>query len=152
MGWPVKQMKRIGWTPMFWVVAMSLAAPLADAADSAWTRDVTSPGLQAAGRAVSVAFVPGPEDSRIAAGGRITRIYASRRYAGPAIVDTQLCWGSPQGPCVALRGPRVDSHAFDGRSAQGPLWLVHRVRAWGAGHPPVFIQGTVTVWFAGHGR
>jgi flagellar protein FlhE len=80
---------------------------------------------------------------------QIIRVYAARAYAGTARVETSLCWGSPKGPCVLLSGSHLDSHAFDGRPARGPLWLVHRVLDWGVDHPPLFVRGTVIVWFVG---
>ena len=124
----------------------------AGAADQAWTRDQVSQGLQAPGRAVTVLYEPAPRDAAAATGSRITQVYASRDYAGSARVRTQLCWGSVQGPCVNLQGRSVQTHAFDGRAATGPLLLVHEVEGWGGSHPPVFVRGTVSVWFAAPGR
>ncbi|WP_298016196.1 flagellar protein FlhE [uncultured Castellaniella sp.] len=121
---------------------------LAPAADRAWTLDQVSPGLQAVGRAVVVPFQPGKMDAPLPANARITRVYAARSYDGPARVATDLCWGSAQGPCVPLQGSHVNTRAFDGRSAQGPLLLVHRVENWGPASPPLFVRGTVTVWYA----
>ncbi|MGB6007754.1 hypothetical protein [Castellaniella sp.] len=132
------------------ILGMAAAWPgLAPAADRAWTRDQVSQGLQAVGRAVVVPFQPGKIDAPLPAGARITRVYAARSYESPAQVVTDLCWGSPQGPCVPLNGSHVNTRAFDGLPAQGPLLLVHRVVNWGpAAGPPLFVRGTVTVWYA----
>lgn len=136
-------------------VAAAMAAALALAAGAvqagngrAWTLDRVSQGLQAQGRAVTVVYEPGPLDAAVPASARITQVYASRDYDSTAHVSTRLCWGSEQGPCVPLEGRSVETHAFDGRAARGPLLLVHRVEGWGSDHPPVFVRGTVTVWFS----
>ena len=118
------------------------------AADQAWTRDQVSQGLQAVDRAVTVVFQPRKTDAPIPAGARITRVYASRSYDSPAQIETELCWGSEQGPCVPLQGSHLNTRAFEGRSAQAPLLLRHRVLRWGNGSSPVFVRGTVTVWYA----
>ncbi len=131
------------------VAALVLVAGAARAGDRAWTRDRVSQGLQAQGRAVPVLYEPGPRDSAVPASARITRVYASRDYDSTAHVSTRLCWGSERGPCVPLRGRSVETHAFDGRAARGPLLLVHRVEGWGDDHPPLFVRGTVTVWYDG---
>ncbi|MHA3902487.1 flagellar protein FlhE [Castellaniella sp. WN] len=129
---------------------MVLVAGLARAGDDqAWTRDRVGQGLQARGRAVVVLYGPGPRGPAVPASARITQVYASRDYDSSARISTRLCWGSEQGPCVPLEGRSVETHAFDGRAARGPLLLVHRVEGWGDDHPPVFVRGTVTVWFDG---
>lgn len=129
-----------------------LAGPVAGATDLAWTRDMTSAGLQAAGVPVAVAFKPQAPGPAMPPDATIAGVYASRQYDGTAAVETDLCWGSPAGPCVPVAGRSVDTHAFDGRRASGPLWLVHRVMHWGADHPPLFVRGTVTVWYADPAR
>lgn len=118
------------------------------AGDLAWTQDRTSAGLQSADRAVVVVYQPGRGNPPLPAGARITRVHASRNYDSPAQVRTQVCWASEQGPCVPLNGTQLDTRAFDGRPASGPMLLVHRVVRWGSGTPPLFVRGTVTVWYA----
>ena len=132
------------------LAALILAASgAARAGDGAWTRDRVSQGLQAQGRPVAVFYEPGPRDPAAPSSARITWVYASRDYDSTARVSTRLCWGSEQGPCVPLEGRSIETHAFDGRAARGPLLLVHRVEGWGGDHPPLFVRGTVTVWFDG---
>lgn len=134
------------------LAALTLAATgAAWAGGRAWTRDRVSQGLQARDRPVVVLYAPGPRDPAASApaSARITRVYASRDYDSTARVSTRLCWGSEQGPCVPLEGRSIETHAFDGRAARGPLLLVHRVEGWGGDHPPLFVRGTVTVWFDG---
>lgn len=125
----------------------SLATGPLAAAGGAWTADQTSQGLQAVGRPVVVSFQPGARSPAIPAGARITQVYASRAYDSSARIASRLCWGAGQGPCVPLQGGHLDTHAFDGRAARGPLSLVHTVVQWGRDHPPVFVRGTVTVWY-----
>lgn len=137
--------KMMGVLGMVWVLAAPAAAA-ARVADFAWTQVKTSAGLQTAGRSVSVVFVPGPNNT-VPTGARITRVHVSRNYAGSARIGTQVCWGAPTGRCATVRGAQHDTHAFDGLPAQGPLWLVYRVEGWGASRPPLFVRGTITVWF-----
>ncbi|TAN30425.1 MAG: hypothetical protein EPN31_03285 [Castellaniella sp.] len=128
-------------------LCLMLAGPAAGAASLAWTRDMTSTGLQTAGEPVAVTFRPQAPGSTVPLGATIVGVFASRQYDGPAAVATDLCWGSPTGPCVPVVGRSIETHTFDGRSASGPLWLVHRVVQWGPDHPPLFVRGTVTVWY-----
>jgi flagellar protein FlhE len=129
------------------LLCLMLTGPAAaDGAGLAWTRDVTSAGLQSAGAPVAVAFGPARHPI-VPAGAVITGVYASRHYDGAAVVATDLCWGAPDGPCVPVGGASLNTHAFDGRLAAGPMWLVHRVLNWGPNHAPLFVRGTVTVWF-----
>jgi flagellar protein FlhE len=133
-------------------LCLILAGRLAGAASLAWTRDMTSAGLWAAGAPVAVAFGPRTSDPAVPRGATIAGVYASRQYDGAGVVATDLCWGSPAGPCVPVTGRSVDTHAFDGRSASVSLWLVHRVVHWGPDHPPLFVRGTVTVWYVSPAR
>lgn len=139
------------WGAGLLIAGAMLAAPAAAAAGSgelAWTRDATSAGLQAEGRAVAAAYTPGARDGdSVLPRAVIAGVYAARHYLGTARVVTRLCWGTPQGPCVDVQGTHLNTHAFDGRPAGGPLWLVHQVRDWGGDHPPLFVRGTVTVWY-----
>lgn len=96
---------------------------------------------------MTVVFQPGKTDAPIPSGARITRVYASRDYGGSAQVATDLCWDSGQGPCVSLQGRHLTTRAFEGRSAQAPMLLRHRVLRWGNDSPPLFVRGTVTVWY-----
>ncbi len=125
-----------------------LSCAAAWAADPAWTRDRTSTGLQSTNRAVVVVYQPGATDPPVPGDARITRVHASRAYDSPAQVLTDLCWGSERGPCVRLNGTQLNTGAFDGRLAAGPMLLVHRLVRWAGGTPPLFIRGTVTVWYA----
>lgn len=149
----MRSVRRAGRVPRSAVMAAAMlilaAAAAVWAGDRAWTRDQVSQGLQAQGRAVSVLYEPGPRSPAVPVSARIAGVYASRDYNGTARVSTLLCWGSEQGPCVPLEGRSVETRAFDGRAASGPLLLVHRVEGWGNDHPPLFVRGTVTVWFGG---
>lgn len=143
----VPQTRMQGFRAALSLCLMLTGAAAAGGTSLAWTRDVTSSGLQSAGTSVAVAFGPArhpvvPTDAVI------TGVYASRQYDGAAVVATDLCWGSPDGPCVPVGGASINTHAFDGRRAAGPLWLVHRVLNWSSGHAPLFVRGTVTVWFS----
>ncbi|MDN5843237.1 MAG: flagellar protein FlhE [Alcaligenaceae bacterium] len=122
---------------------------MAHAGDAAWTQDRVSTGLSHQRNEVSVQYLPGAADPVIPPGARIVRVYASRDWAGGAVVETLLCHGSAAGPCVPIMGAQLNTHGFDGLPAQGPFVMVHRVAAWASALPPVFVSGTVTVWFDG---
>lgn len=121
----------------------------AHAGDAAWTRDGVSTGLSHQRNEASVQYRPGTGDPTIAQGARIVRVHARRDWVGAAIIETLLCHGSAAGPCVPIQGAQINTHKFDGLSAPGPFVMVHRVAAWASALPPVFVSGTVTVWFAG---
>ncbi|MFT0531729.1 hypothetical protein ACMHYJ_02700 [Castellaniella hirudinis] len=143
---PYPDPRRLGWLGGLCLLGCCLAG-LAQAADAAWTLDRVSTGLQALGRPVAVAYAPAP-GTLVPPTARITQVYAARDYAGRALVRTDLCWGSAQGPCVPLQGGHLNTRAFNGKPAGGPLLLVHRVEHWVTDHPPLFVRGTVTVWYA----
>lgn len=107
-----------------------------------------SAGLHALRADVLVSYAPTAADPQPEPGARVTRVHAARRYAGNARVATRLCWRSSDGPCVELRGTQIDTHAFDGLSPEGPFLLVHRALDWVNTPAPLFIPGSVTVWFS----
>lgn len=118
------------------------------AGETAWTASRTSTGLHTLQAEVVVSYAPTVGDPRPGPGARVTRVHAARRYAGDALVATRLCWRSVQGPCIELRGTQIETHAFDGLAPEGPFLLVHRALNWVRTPPPLFIPGSVTVWFS----
>lgn len=123
-------------------------AAAASGTRAAWTHDAVSHSLQHPGYSVTVRYAPSQRQrASVPPGARITQVYASRSYDGPARVRTQVCWQSERGPCVPLAGHSINTHALDGLAAAGPVLLVHQLMDWGGGHAPLFIRGTVTVWY-----
>lgn len=110
----------------------------------AWTATAVSSGLHSVGQPATVAYEPGPN---VAAGSVITKIYADRDYVGAAHVQSSLCWGGTR-HCVDIVGRSINTPAFNGLEARGPIYLVHRVRAWHGSHQPLYIKGNVTVWYS----
>lgn len=118
------------------------------AGEFAWTQDRISTGMHPTGGEAVVSYERTRLDPPVPPGALVTRVHASRRYTGGAQVETRLCWRTPSGPCVPFSGPQLNTDQFDGLPAQGPFVLVHRVGAWAGTMPPLFVSGTVTVWFA----
>lgn len=129
------------------------------AADLVWTQAPASTLIPHPGATVVARYTPGASDPVVGAGTRITHVYARRDYADRVQLETSLCWGSAQGPCVALLGEQLDTRSFRGLDARGPILLVHRWKS-SAGGPalagspqPLIVRGAVTVWYepdAGH--
>lgn len=137
---------------LYMLLAAACLLPGAHAGEPAWTQDQVSSALSGSGQpAISSFQVPQDMADSVPASARITRVYAARDYSGSALVDTSLCWGSVRGPCVSLPGRHLNSHVFDGLAASGPLLLVHRLRHPQAATGPLYIRGTVTVWYADPG-
>ncbi len=147
-----RRMPDLSFTRLLCAGLVCWAASLpASAGDVAWTANRTSTGLHALRTDVVVSYAPTAADPRPGPGARVTRVHAARRYAGDARVATRLCWRSADGPCVELRGTQLDTHAFDGLAPEGPFLLVHRALNWVNTPPPLFIPGSVTVWFSSDG-
>lgn len=119
------------------------------AGELAWTQDRVGKGMHPQGGEAVVLYERTKLDPPVPVGALVTRVHASRRYGGSVELETRLCWRSPTGPCVLFLGSQVNTHQFDGLSAQGPFVLVHRVKTWGNTVPPLFVSGAVTVWFDG---
>ncbi|MBV6273684.1 hypothetical protein KVP09_12305 [Alcaligenaceae bacterium CGII-47] len=118
------------------------------AGEIAWTQSRVSMGIYPQGSEAIVSYERTALDPSVPAGALVTRVYASRHYRGGAELETHLCWRSQAGPCVLLRGPQTNTRQFEGLSAQESFILVHRVKTWAGTQPPLFVSGTVTVWFA----
>lgn len=142
-------MRSVSRTLAWAVAAMILAQPVAAfSGELAWTQDRTSTGLHPKGGEVAVSYQRTARDPSVPAAARVTRVYASRRYSSGVDLETRVCWRSPTGPCVPFLGAQLNTDQFDGLSAQGPFVLVHRVKTWAGAASPLFVSGTVTVWFA----
>jgi len=120
------------------------AGAAAETGVRAWTHTGVSPGLHTLERSVAV---PYPPDAGVPHNAVITRVHAGRDHAGNADIQSFLCWNGVD-QCVEIQGPSVNTAAFRGLPANQPLYLVHRLRAWRGAAKPVFVRGTVTVWYA----
>lgn len=61
-------------------------------------------------------------------------------------MQTRLCWNGTA-RCVPLKGGAINTNAFNGLSADKPMYLVHVAQGDGPLPAPVFVQGSVIVWF-----
>lgn len=130
------------------------------AGDFSWTRDKVSTAINYADSEVVVIYEPpgrsakrGGGDAAVippgmnrAADFGIKRVYASRSYHGDAVVQTSVCWNGTQ-RCVPLMGGKVTTSAFNGLDPSRPIYLVHKAMGKGPLPTPVYIKGTVIVWF-----
>lgn len=110
----------------------------------AWTQARVSGGLHRLDQAAAV--IHQPAQKTVPAGAVITQVQAQRDYAGQADVRTSLCWNGTD-RCVDLTGLSVNTRAFNGLDAGRPMYLVHRVAGWRDSRPPLFVKGSVTVWY-----
>jgi flagellar protein FlhE len=122
--------------------ALAMTSALAHAGDLVWNKDGVSPAINYAGRQVvaTYAFDAKP-------GSRVAAVHASRSYHGSSIVQTSLCFGKANN-CVPMPDGQLMTHGFDGMDAAGPVYLVHEVVGKGALPAPVFVKGSVAVWFS----
>lgn len=118
------------------------------AGDRAWTQERASPAINYKNVAVAARYVPDASGA-LSSQSRITRIQASRSFESTARIQTLLCWNSTT-RCVRLNGNNVSTHQFDGLDANQPLYLVHTALGDKAGPlpSPVFVKGSVVVWYA----
>jgi hypothetical protein len=151
---------------LFFLSLSSLAAivfaclPTAWAGDFSWTRDKVSsainyadsdvvvvyePPSRAANRGSRGAAVMPPGLDRAAEFG-IKRVYAKRSYLGDARVHTSVCWNGTQ-RCVPLTGASLNTSAFNGLDPSKPFYLVHKAVGRGPLSSPLYVKGTVIVWF-----
>ncbi|MBB5213995.1 flagellar protein FlhE [Parapusillimonas granuli] len=129
------------------LAAAALGAGMAaSAGDFAWTQEKVSPALNHAGREVAVRYAPaGNRGPGPGPGSVITAVYAARDFQG-AQVQSKLCWNDTQ-RCVPLVGGGVRSQDFNGLDAGKPFYLVHTAQGRGPLAQPLFITGSVTVWY-----
>jgi len=121
---------------------LALGAPLAHAGDFSWNKDGVSPAINYAGRHVVATYSPTSTP-----GAPVTAVHATRSYQGTSIVKTVLCFGTVD-KCVPMPGGQLMTHAFDGMDAAGPVYMVHQVMGKGALPTPVYVKGSVAVWFS----
>lgn len=120
----------------------------AHAGDTAWTQEKISAAINHAGRPVMVRFAPiasrpGGDPNP---GTAITAVYATREFHGGVLVHSKLCWNGTQ-RCVPIVAAGVRSKDFNGLDPSRPFYLVHTVQGRGPLAQPLFIKGSVTVWY-----
>lgn len=132
----------------------------AKAGNLSWTGEAPSPAINYAGRDVVVRYAA-TDDSKAEGGGkafngassasgspapRITSVHARRSHPSDAQVQTVLCWNGTH-RCVALVGAAMTTQEFNGLDASKPLYMLHRVKGQGPLASPLFVKGSVIVWF-----
>lgn len=120
----------------------------AQAGDIAWTQEKISPAINYAGREVTVRYAPiaSRPGGSPKPGGAITAVYATRDFQGAAAVHSKLCWNGMQ-RCVPFAGAGVRSKDFNGLDPRQPFYLIHTVQGKGPLPQPLFVKGSVTVWY-----
>lgn len=109
----------------------------------AWTQSSVSTGLHRLDHPVIATH---HATNALPPGAIITRLTASREHTGNADIRSAVCWNGLE-RCVDITGGFLSTNAFNGLDAGKPVYLVHRVRAWRGSHRPVYVKGTVTVWY-----
>lgn len=123
-------------------VLFCVAPVSSHAGQHAWTQDKVSPAINYADDAVAVLYDAAAKQAT----GKISAVYASRDYHGDARVETSLCWNGTAN-CVPMSGGSINTKTFNGLDASLPFYLIHKVIGKGSLPSPLFIKGTVTVWF-----
>ena len=119
------------------------------AAEAAWTQQAVSQGIVHPGReTITRIQVPVSAQGQVS-GGRVTRVHVQVDYPAAAFMQTQACWAGT-GYCVAVHGHRLDTQAFKGQNARGPLLIVHTLLGNRPLPAPVFVKSTAIVWYEPH--
>jgi flagellar protein FlhE len=118
------------------------------AGSTAWTSERVSGAINYAERDRVVLYAPladrpGGQPPR---GAVVEGVQATRDFHTGPMVQTKLCWNGVQ-RCIAMTSRSLQTHAFDGLDARGPFYLVHRVSGKRPLAQPLFIKGSVTVWY-----
>jgi len=121
-------------------------APASRAGSASWSATRVSPAISRGGADVAVEYFPADASARPAGSATISRVHASTSYSSRDIVQTRLCWNGTA-RCVPLKGSAINTNAFNGLSADKPMYLVHVAQDSGPLPAPVFVQGSVIVWF-----
>ncbi|SHI02371.1 hypothetical protein [Pollutimonas bauzanensis] len=142
-------------TPRRWaaragaLLALAVCCCAARAGDVSWTQAKVSPAINYKNVAVATAYLPDAAAAPIAPGARITRVHAMRSYGGGSMVQTEVCWDGTS-RCIPMTGGSINTHEFNGLDPSRPMYLVHKVPGEGRGPlpAPVFVKGSVVVWYA----
>lgn len=116
------------------------------AGSPSWSVARVSPAINHGGADVAVEYFPTGTSARPAGPATISRVHASISYASRSVVQTRLCWNGTA-RCVLLKGNAINTNAFNGLSADKPMYLVHVAQGGNPLPAPVFVQGSVVVWF-----
>lgn len=128
------------------LVFVSVQAGAVVAAETAWTQQAVSQGMVHPGRETTTR-IQAPASAQAKAGsGRVTRVHVQVHYPSAVFMQTQACWAST-GYCVAVHGHRLDTQAFNGQNARGPLLIVHTLLGNRPLPAPVFVKSTAIVWY-----
>ncbi len=121
-------------------------APASKAGSASWSTTRVSPAISRGGADMAVEYFPADASARPASSATISRVHASISYASRSVVQTRLCWNGTA-RCVALKGNAINTNAFNGLSADKPMYLIHVAQGGNPLPAPVFVQGSVVVWF-----
>ncbi|RTZ47653.1 hypothetical protein EKL30_01255 [Candidimonas sp. SYP-B2681] len=127
-------------------IFMAVCGTVAYAGNFSWTMEKVSIAINRKNVDVITTYAA---TAVLAPGSRITNIYASRSYNGDARVETRLCWND-MSHCVLMGGSSLNIKQFNGFEADKPVYLVHTAVGDKDGPlpSPVFVKGSVIVWYA----
>jgi len=126
--------------------ALLAFAPASRAGSASWSATRVSPAISRGNADVAVEYFPADASARPAGSAVISRVHASVSYSSSRIVQTRLCWNGTA-RCVPLKGSSINTNAFNGLSADKTMYLIHVAQGGGPLPAPVFVQGSVIVWF-----
>lgn len=128
-------------------IALLGACPPAAAGEQSWSKDAVSPAINYAQTDVGVAYMAADGYQAGPSGGAISRVHAQIDYAAGSAIDARLCWnGTVRCVTIPAHGS-ITTGAFNGLDPSRPIYLVYRARGKGPLPTPVFVKGTVVVWY-----
>lgn len=113
-----------------------------------WTQQKNSPVLYQSGTHAVTVLSPPPSSraQQPVLGSQVVKVHVRRHVKGAAVVQSQVCWKT-QVRCVPLVADTLETTAFNGAEAAGPVVVTHRVLGKGNLPGPVVIETGVIVWF-----
>lgn len=124
------------------MLTMVLVARL-QAGELSWSTQGSGAALHSGAPERSLVLAP---DSSQPLHGRISRVQLSFRYAGRALLKSQLCHQA-SGLCVPIQASTLDTSAFAGLPADSRFVLRQSVWSWAGPAYPVYVQAQLNVQY-----
>lgn len=125
---------------LVWLACAGFSS-LAQASQKTWLSKQTGPPLHAGATQRTQVFQP-PRQPPVS--GIITNVQIGFRYAGPAVLKTQLCH-QRSGKCVPVYGSSLETSAFQGLDANSMFMLKHVLWSWAGPSSQLHIRSHLQV-------
>ena len=132
--------------PHYVVLLVVLLMPMRVSAQNTWAFEQVSPAIHRLDQPVTQSFNASELPRPPAPGATLTRLYVQVRPSAGAQIDSELCTQNFS-RCEPIRGGQLYTAAFQGLSAQAPLYVVHRVRHWNGTYSPIYIKVQLNMWW-----